>query len=117
MALSPWPTTPAATAAATATLKAAIASDGADDDQVARVGAVAAAMVEHEAPGAPQPIRDEATIRFSGYLLGSDFGGIRTEEIGPRKVEYSPNAGMAFRHSGAKALLAPWRVRRAGAIG
>lgn len=117
MALSPWPTTPAALAAATATLKAAIAGDSASDAEVQRVGAVASVLVEREAPDAPDAIRDEALIRMAGYLLGSDFGGVREEEIGPRRVEYAPNHGMAFRHSGAKALLAPWRVRRAGAIG
>lgn len=114
--LSPWPTTPAATAAAVACLRAAIANEGEADEVIERIGAVAAERVERYAPGAPQPIRDEATIRFAGYLYGSDFGGIRKETIGPQEVEYIANHANAWRNSGAAALLAPWRVRRAGVI-
>ena len=116
MALSPWPTTPAALATATATLKSAIAGPRAEDADIARVGAAASAMVEDYAPGAPQTLRDEATIRFAGYLYGSDFGGIRTEDIGPKRVEYIVNHAPAFRNSGAAGLVTRWRVRRAGAV-
>ena len=124
MALSPWPTTPAAKAAAIAQLKDAVAGAAVDtregrdpDSRADQLGAVAAALVEREAPGAPQQVKDEAVIRMAGWLAQSDFGTIRVEEIGPRKVEYAMNHGMAFRHSGAKALLSPWKVRRAGVIG
>ena len=87
------------------------------DDRAAQLGAVASAMVEQYAPGALQAVRDEATIRFAGYLAQSDFGGIAKESIGPRDTEYTVNHANAFRNSGAAALLSRWRVRRSGAIG
>ena len=114
--LSPWPTTPAALAAARACLKAEVDRDM-TDERADALGMAASALVEREAPAAPQVIRNEAVIRAAGYLRQSDYGGIRSEEIGPRRVEYSMNHGMAFRHSGAKALLSPWKVRRAGSVG
>ena len=115
--LSPWPTTPAATAAAVKRLQAAVAGATESDERAAQLGAVASALVEREAPGAPQVIRDEAVIRFAGYLAQSDFGGIRQETIGPMTTEYVVNHQAAFRNCGAMALLSPWKVRRAGAIG
>ena len=116
-ALSPWPTSPAALATATATLKAAIANDGETDAVVQRVGAVAAARVEREAPSAPQPIKSEAVIRFAGYLYSADFGAYRDETIGPLAKAYTVNHAPAWRNCGAAGLLAPWKVRRAGVIG
>lgn len=116
--LSPWPTTPAALANATARLKAAVQGAAADsDERAAGLGAVASAMVEQYAPDAPVAIKDEAVIRFAGYLAQSDFGGIGKESIGSRDVEYTVNHANAFRNCGAAALLTRWRVRRAGAIG
>ena len=115
--LSPWPTSPVALTAATAALKAAIANAGEDDAIIQRVGAAASIAVEEYAPLAPQATRDEATIRFAGYLYGSDFGGIKAEEIGPRKVEYETRHLAMFRYCGAAGLLTRWRRRRAGAIG
>lgn len=115
--LSPWPTSPAATAAAVACLKAAIADEGEADEMIVRVGSAAAARVEREAPGAPAAVKSEATIRLAGYLYSSDFGAIRKETIGPREVEYVTNHANAWRNSGAAALLAPWKIRRAGVIG
>ena len=117
MVLSPWPTTPAALAAATGYLKAAIANDGEDDAIIQRVGAVASIAVEEYAPNAPAATRSEATIRFAGYLYGSDYGGIKAEELGPRKVEYETRHLAMFRYCGAAGLLTRWKRRRAGAIG
>ena len=58
MALSPWPTSPTALTEATAIVRAAL---GAQDDATAiRFGATAAALVERYAPGAPEPVKDEA---------------------------------------------------------
>ena len=53
---------------------------------------------------------------MAGYLAGSDYGGLRSETVGSRSFEFQTNHAPAFRNSGAKALLSPWRVRRAGAI-
>lgn len=79
--------------------------------------AAASATVEEYAPGAPQAIRNEAMVRYCGYLRQSDYGGIRREEIGPKNTEYVVNHAAMFRNSGAMALLTPWKVRRGGAIG
>ena len=118
MALSPWPTSPAALAAAVTQLKAAVQGAALDsDERAAQLGAVASAMVEQYALGAPGALKDEAVIRFAGYLAQSDFGTIAKEGIGPRDVEYVTNHASTFRNSGAAMLLTRWRVRRAGAIG
>ena len=118
MALSPWPTTPAAVTAAVTRLKAAAQGATLDSDERAgELGAVASAMVEQYAPGAPQALRDEAVIRFAGYLAQSDFGPIAKETTGPQSRDYVTNHAAIFRNCGAAALLSRWRVRRAGAIG
>ncbi len=113
--LSPWPTTPAALTAATACLKAALGED--DDATAQRLGASAAALVERYAPDAPHPVKNEAVIRCAGWLLGAPSNGVRQEAVGPLSVEYAPSMFSALRHSGAMALLSPFKVRRAGAIG
>ena len=116
MALTPWPGTPAALAAALACLRAA-GVDAKSDDRLGAIGAAASAMVEMYAPGAPESLREEAVIRFCGYLSQAGFGAIATEDIGTLKIEHVTNHAAAFRNSGAAALLSRWRVRRAGAIG
>ncbi len=81
----------------------------------AQLLAAATERVERYASAAPEAIQNEAVIRYAGYLAASDFGGIVKEGIGPRDVVYTTNHANAFRSSGAAGLLAPWRVRRAGA--
>ena len=86
---------------------------------MAALGRAAATMVEREAPGAPQDLRDEALIRFVGYLAQSDFGGFRSEGQGVGNApgpEYVTNHAPAFRSCGAAMLLSRWKVRRAGVI-
>ena len=119
--LSPWPDT-SNNQLAISVLKDAI-QPGASNDVIERLGQVASAMVEKFAPSAPDSVRSEALIRFAGYLIEAgknDFGATRSDlkDIGDIKLsnEYVTNHGMAFRHSGAMALLAPWKVRRAGSI-
>ena len=114
--LSPWPGTPATLAAALACLRAAGVAEE-SDDRLGAIGAAASAMVEQYAPGAPQPLKNEAIIRYTGYLSQAGFGAIATEDIGPLKIEHVTNHAAAFRNSGAAALLSRWRVRRAGSIG
>ena len=83
-----------------------------------RLLAVAIAKVDDYAPSAPAVLKNEAVIRFAGYLGGSDFGGVQDESIGPRSVTYTPpstNAAM-FRNSGAAALLTSHKKRRGGLI-
>ena len=121
-ALSPWPATTAAVAhaAAIARLRLYLGlrdSERCPDESVSAVGATASARVERYAPGAPQSARDEATIRFAGYLVQSNFGTIRQETLGPHTKEYVTAHANAWRNCGAAMVLSPWRVRRAGAIG
>ena len=113
--LSPWPTTPAALTAAVTCLKAAIGED--DDDTLARLGSAAAALVERYAAGAPQAIKDEAVTRTAGYLAEQPAAAVRSESTGDISTSFAPSMQSALRHSGSMALLAPWKVRRAGAIG
>ena len=119
-ALSPFPGTSmtAQRPAAIARLKAAIGgrADG-SDDATAALGEAASAMVENEAPGAPQAVKDEAVIRLAGYWAQSDFGGIESEtSVGGKAVSYFRPTPSAFRYSGAKGMLSHWKKRRARAI-
>ena len=118
--LSPWPgtTLPMQRERAIARLREAIQGRAADsDDAACALGALAAARVELEAPDAPQAVRDEAVIRYAGYMAGSDYGGVVDETIGPQSITYAMNHAAAYRNCGAAGLLAPWKIRRAGAIG
>ena len=117
MALAPWPRT------GTQALTKAIAmlrsvARIADDETAARLGAVAAAMVEDYAPDAPQPLKDEAVIRLCGYLSQAGSGAVPSHNIGTViSQEYITNHANAWRNCGAGMLLSRWRVRRAGSIG
>ena len=83
----------------------------ADLERAARVLSVAVQMVDDYAPNAPDALKDEAVIRFGGYILGSDYGGVRTDEIGPQRTEYTTNHAAAFRNCGASMLLTRHVVR------
>ena len=122
MALSPWPaaTATVARAAAIATLRTDCGiGSRPTDDEINRIGEAVAALVEREAPGAPEAIKTEAVIRLSGYIFHTTKSqGFAKESLGPRSVEYSTdNHAAMFRNSGAKGLLASWKIRRAGVIG
>ena len=82
-----------------------------------RVLPVASQVVVDYASDAPTAILNEAVIRFAGYLLGSDYGGVRSESLGPMSIDYITNHAAMFRNSGAMALLTRYKRRRAGAIG
>ena len=113
--LSPWPTTPAANADAVACLATAIGVT--DEPTLDRLGAAAAALVERHAPGAPSAIKNEATIRCAGWLAQQPAASVRSESVGDIRTGFAPSMTGALRHSGAMALLSPWKIRRAGAIG
>ena len=88
-------------------LQRALRLDAPDADQaaeVARVLGVATEVARKYAPNAPDATADEAVIRVAGYLY--DAG----------KADPALGVQDALRRSGAAALLAPYRVRRAGAI-
>ena len=86
-------------------------------DRATRVLPVAIQVVTDYAPQAPESLQNEAVIRFGGYLLGSDYGAVKTETLGSSAIEYAMNHAAAFRNSGAAGLLTRYKVRRAGAIG
>ena len=90
---------------------------GATLERATRLLPVAVQIVTDYAPHAPEVLRDEATIRFAGYLAQSDYGTVRSETLGPMTVERVVNHAAAFRNSGAAMLLTGHKRRRAGAIG
>ena len=100
-----------ALATATAALRAAT---GIGDDATAqRLGAVAAARVEHFAPGAPQAVRDESVIRFAGYLRAQP-NLLRSIDAGALKIDFAISGyARPFQNCGARTLLAPFVRRRA----
>ena len=89
-----------------------------DDTRAGEIGELAAALVERYAPAAPAAVKDEAVIRFAGYLAqSSNYGAIRKGGVGPLSIEYITNHASMFRNCGAAALLTNWKIRRAGVIG
>ena len=119
MALSPWPSAGTkARTAAISKLRRACVHFLEDDTRAGEIGELAAALVERYSPGAPADVKDEAVIRFAGYLSQSaSFGAIRKGGVGPLSVEYITNHASMFRNSGAAAILTHWKIRRAGVIG
>ena len=91
-------------------------ADGTIDSRIQPILDAATAIVEAEAPAAPEAVQNEAVVRLGGYLAQSDYGGIVKESIGAKEVEYTVNHAAAFHRSGAKGLLSRWKRRRAGAI-
>ena len=83
----------------------------------ARLHAVAVALVERYAPDAPPGVGNEAALRTAGWLLETPAGAIRSEATGDVRTGFDGARSLgALRHSGAMALLSPWKVRRAGAV-
>ncbi|MCY4469462.1 MAG: hypothetical protein OXC08_12130 [Thiotrichales bacterium] len=126
-ALSPWPARTAVESwkAATARLRKELfpksgtnTSDPYVPDEtdlnVARLGGVASARIEQFAPRAPQAIRDEAVIRFAGYLSSRASPMRVFVSGGSTRIEFA-TSGQArpFVYSGARALLSPFVRRRA----
>ena len=77
---------------------------------------VATALVERYAPGAPEAVQNEATIRVAGWLAEAPSSGARVETIGDITTTWTPSMTGALRSSGAMGLLSVWKQRRAGAI-
>ena len=66
--------------------------------------------VRSEAPDAPAGAANEALIRYVGYLIEAPPGGDPTDPAGPDPARGSAAAWM---RSGAAAVLAPYKARRA----
>ena len=124
MALSPWPTTPAALQTATAELRTALglgtntsnpfAYDDADVE-VQRLGGAVALKIEEYAIDTPDAAKDEALIRGAAWLR--DTKGARSSStVGPLTVERPSNSASWFLHSGCASLLTRWKRRRGGVI-
>lgn len=86
-------------------------------DRAAGLFDFALARVEGYASGAPTAAKNESIRRYTGYLAEADFGTVASESVGPASLSYTVNHANAWRNSGAAGCLAPWRIRRAGAIG
>ena len=114
-ALAPWPSSPAALAAARTCLGDALGLT--DESTLDRLGSTASALVQWYAPLAPQAIRNEAVIRAAGWLHEQPAAAVRSESVGDISTSYAATHVSALRHSGGQALLTGWKVRRAGAIG
>ena len=102
--------------AVTITAEALETQIGRDLETATRLLAFARERVEKTAPLAPDPVCNEAVIRYAGYMAQSDYGTIRKETTGPFTKEWVTNHANAWRNSGAAGILAPWATKRAGVI-
>ena len=87
---------------------------GVSQELAARLLPVAVELVQRYGPEAPEAIQNEAAIRCAGYLAEMPAAA-RVEKFGDVEVQFGSGLS-ALRHSGAMALLSPYKVRRAGAI-
>ena len=124
MALSPWPTTPAALQTATAELRTALGLGtntsnpfvyDARDAEVQRVAGAVSARIEEYANAAPDAAKDEALIRGCAWLRDTK-GAIAEATVGPLTTTRPSNSAAWFLHAGCAALLTRWKIRRAGVI-
>ena len=127
--LSPWPTTPAALAAARTCLREALGStvpDGYDPDdsstpqprvsdaRIDALGSTAAAIVERYGSAAPQAVKNEAVIRLAGWIKQATSSDIIPNSVGDITFTWRPTISRnALRSSGAMGLLSPWHRPRA----
>ena len=81
-----------------------------------RLHPVASELVNQYAPAAPESVANEAALRCAGWLAEQPHAAVSSESIGEISTRYAVNNVSALRHSGAMALLSPFKQRRAGAI-
>lgn len=74
-----------------------------DNVTLARQIDAATALANRQAPDAPEAVGQEAIIRAVGYLFDTN----------PAERDVSP---AIWQKCGAKGLLAPWTIRRAGLV-
>ena len=89
---------------------------GVDSTTATRLLAVATELVTRYAPDAPDAVANEAVIRTAGWLAEMPSAAITSESEGDIRTSYAPTMQSALRHSGAMALLSPWKVRRGGPV-
>ena len=97
------------------TLTASELADALDGTDATRLLVVVTELVVHYAPDAPDAMHNEAAIRAAGWLAERPAAA-SGETVGPLSASYAPGQHSALRHSGAMALLSPYKVRRAGVI-
>ena len=103
--------------AVTLTAQELATASGLDLDISTRILPVWSAVIEAEAPDAPEVIQNEATVRACTYYQaltptqssGVGFGPIQVDTI------FNARQGQAavMRNSAARELLAPWRSHTA----
>ena len=89
---------------------------GTDSATATRLLPVGTELVNRYAPSTPDAIANESCVRVCGWLAEQPAAAIRSDKIGDIETDFAPTHLSALRHSGAMALLSPWKVRRAGAI-
>ncbi|MCY3856493.1 MAG: hypothetical protein OXF78_09385 [Rhodospirillales bacterium] len=85
------------------------------DARLDALGEAASAQVERFAPDAPQSVRNESTLRLAAWMHAREPRPVQGLTIASIRLDfrerfYSPNA---LANSGARAMLQPWRTRRA----
>ena len=88
-----------------------------DTATASRLYGVAVELVQQYAPLAPVAVMDESVTRIFGYLNDMPKAALRRESAGDFAISYTQGALDPLRHSGAMAILSPFKRRRAGAIG
>ena len=81
-----------------------LGSSDAETAQATRLLAYSMAAVTKHVPICPDEIHNESCIRLSGYLFDQPFSS--------RGAVFS----NAMRNSGAAAIMAPYRIHRAGIV-
>ena len=93
-----------------------IETDSSTDSALQRMLYTASGLVERYASTAPDSAKDEAVVRTVGWLANQPAFSLKgSTAVGVRR-SYDTMQLSALRHSGAMALLSPWKVRRAGVI-
>ena len=93
-----------------------IDTDSQTDTSLQRLLNAAEDMVLRWAPSAPYDIQDEAMLRCIGWMANHPSFSLKgSSAVGVRR-SYDTEQLSALRHSGAMALLSPYKVRRAGVI-
>ena len=113
--LVPWPTDPTEAQLAAVCVNNFVGSHLARD-VIVMTARAAAEMIQDYAPAAKQFVKDNALMRLVGWLLEHPSAGTRSESTGDIRTSYTTGEYSPLRHSGAMALLSPYKVRRAGKI-
>ena len=126
-ALSPWPSSAEDRTAALRELERHLRYPeidieiGEERERLELIGEAAASLVQRYAPGAPARLRDLAVVRCVQYLLARSGGNPSSvrEELGDasHQIEFQASMVSALRASGAMAILSPFKIRRAKAVG